>query len=263
MNNSTRRHYFDKERNDFFNKICGYVSGFIKYAFENTEMQDVYEEWDELGVKTNIIYEIDSGFIVCTDVPRQGILPSMGFFSRIASHDKCPENIPEIIYTKENASYIADFYCNHFKIGELGFAIFIEADIEKWTGDLNDLEDDKKSHILYQIVSRTSKIKDKLEKKSVTINNSGNMNYNSPNSVINVNTFSEPELFRELIEEIRQSRASEDEKEAATQLIKELKEHHGKSSFREKYQEIMSNISSHVTVFSAIAPKLGALAQLL
>ncbi|WP_139351311.1 hypothetical protein [Rhodanobacter sp. B05] len=52
-------------------------------------------------------------------------------------------------------------------------------------------------------------------------------------------------------------------REVAVAAAKDLKTHAGKPSFAGKYKDFMSSVSDHVSIISAIAPYLGALAHML
>ena len=87
------------------------------------------------------------------------------------------------------------------------------------------------------------------------------VNINSTDNSFNVIHINDA-VFNEVISALM-SLPEQPGKEAAVLAARDLKAHAGKSSFSQKYKDFMSSVSDHVSILSAIAPYLGAIADML
>lgn len=121
-----------------------------------------------------------------------------------------------------------------------------------------------KNSYSYQIQSKqitTAEIRDSMRAKMNTTNNSGNFQNSqissgdSSTNTMTVNQSSNEEIAvicQKLIEVIDQSEAKQEEKEAVRRIVQEIKGSQNQSDLKNAYNKLISSISSHITIGSAI-----------
>lgn len=131
-------------------------------------------------------------------------------------------------------------------------------------GEILILIDIIKSSFSYQIQSKeitTAEIRDSMRAKMNTINNSGNFQnsqISSGDNNTNTMTVSQSSneeiavICQKLIEVIDQSEAKQEEKEAVRRIVHEIKGSQNQADLKNAYSKLISSISSHITIGSAI-----------
>lgn len=93
---------------------------------------------------------------------------------------------------------------------------------------------------------------------------SSRININSSDSSFNVVDQTLPEVFEQLLSEIRRNISDTDSKQQIETAVKDMKSNYGKSGFLSSYQSFISVVADHMQVFGPIvAPFLPILTKLI
>ncbi len=115
----------------------------------------------------------------------------------------------------------------------------------------------------YQVSVRKESSQKKPTNQSIVYNLNGpnvRFNINSHDSSVNIANLTPENLFEELKNVIKKELSEANESNKLLNLIDELKDSIGKKNFIYKYQEFLSLVADHITIF---APFLPALSQLI
>ena len=97
---------------------------------------------------------------------------------------------------------------------------------------------------------------------NVTINgNVGNIATGSHSFEQNANSSNNDELFNKILEALKQ--VQEPESKDASEIIERMRVSQNNDDFKDNYQNLMSFLSNHITVWGAISPYIPALTQLM